>query len=75
MSSQEQDRKTERELRLAKLEGDFYKTCSAVRYQGIEIDGIRNCLMQELLEIEENKNLELRREIEELQVAAMSQLK
>lgn len=70
MASLEQTQEaTEKELKLAKLESNFYKACSAVRHKGIELNNIRNCLLQELLEIEENKNVELRKEIQEVQVS------
>lgn len=59
---------TEKELKLSKLESDFYKACNAVRCQGIEFQGIRNCFLQELLEIEESKNAELRKNLQEIQV-------
>lgn len=62
---------TEKELKLTKLESDFYKACSAARCQGIELDNIRSCLLQELLEIEENKNVKLRKEIQEVQVSEL----
>ena len=58
----------EKELKLAKLEADFHRANSATRKESIELDNIRNCLLQELVEIEENKNLELRNEIQAIQV-------
>lgn len=65
----ELDRKAlERELKLAKLEADFYRANSATRKESIELDNIKNCLLQELVEIEENKNVELRSQIEVVQV-------
>lgn len=59
---------TEKELKLTKLESDFYKACNAARCQDIELDNIRSCLLQELLEVEENKNVKLRKEIQEIEV-------
>lgn len=56
------------DLRLAKLESEFYKTCSAVRWQGIEIENQRNSLLQELLEVEEKKNSSLNHELQRLLV-------
>ena len=61
-------KETERELRLAKLEGEFYKACSEVRCNGIELEALRGSFLQELVEIEERKNSELSREIQRLQV-------
>ena len=59
---------TEKELKLAKVEGEFYKTCNAVRCEGIEFENVRNFLLRELLEIEEKKTSQLRQEIQEIQV-------
>lgn len=58
----------EKELKLTKLESDFYKACSAARRHDIELDSIRSCLLQELLDIEENKIVTLRNEIQDIQV-------
>jgi hypothetical protein len=62
----------EKELRLAKLEADFHRANSATRKESIELDNIRNCLLQELVEIEENKNAELKNEIQAIQVGNRS---
>lgn len=61
----------EKELKLAKLEADFYRANSATRKESIELDNIRNCVLQELVEIEENKNVELRKDIQEIQVGTI----
>lgn len=67
-SLEDHQKKAERELKLAKLECDFYRTCSAVRCSGIELETLRGTFLQELVEIEEKKNMDLTEEIKRLQV-------
>ena len=59
---------SEKDLRLSLLETEFYKSCSALSSLGIELEQERNCLLLELLQIEEKKTLTLRQEIEKLKV-------
>ena len=59
-----------RELKLTKLEADFYRANSSTRNESIELHGIRICLLQELVEIEETKNVELSNRIQDHQVCA-----
>ena len=58
----------ERRLKLAQLESRFHKSCSAVRLMGNEIRHVRSCLVQEILQVEEKKTLNLHLEIEQLKV-------
>lgn len=59
-----------KDLKLAKLEAAFYRENSSTRNESIELHSIRICLLQELVEIEESKNLELRNQIHEYQVCS-----
>ncbi len=67
-SLEDHQKEVGRELRLAKLEGEFYKACNAVRCTGLDLETLRGSFLQELVEIEERKNLELTKELQKLQV-------
>ena len=58
----------EKKLKLSVLEAQFYKACNAVRYQGIEIEHTRSCLIGEQLELCEKRNTAMKKELEELKV-------
>lgn len=59
-------------LKLLRLENEFYRSCNVIRQNGVELNKLRNCLVQELLDLEVRKRLkndeELNKRIEELQV-------
>lgn len=63
----EQDR-----LKLLGLENEFYRSCNVIRQNGVELQRLRTCLVQEMLDLEVRKRLQmdqkLTKRIEELQV-------
>lgn len=63
----EQDR-----LKLLGLENEFYRSCNVIRQNGVELQRLRTCLVQEMLDLEVRKRVEmdqkLSKRIEELQV-------
>lgn len=58
-----------KDLKLAELEADFYRANCATRVENIGLYNIRICLLEELVEIEERKNVELQKDIQNFQVS------
>ena len=63
----EQDR-----VKLLSLENEFYRSCNVIRQNGVELQRLRTCLVQEMLDLEVRKRVKmdkkLTKRIEELQV-------
>jgi hypothetical protein len=70
----EQDR-----LKLLGLENEFYRSCNVIRQNGVELQRLRTCLVQEMLDLEVRKRVQmdhkLSKRIEELQVCELERLK
>ena len=70
----EQDR-----LKLLGLENEFYRSCNVIRQNGVELQRLRTCLVQEMLDLEVRKrvqmDLKLSKRIEELQVCELERFK
>ena len=70
----EQDR-----LKLLGLENEFYRSCNVIRQNGVELQRLRTCLVQEMLDLEVRKRVQmdqkLTKRIEELQVCKLERLK
>ncbi len=59
---------SDKELKLSRLECAFYKACSAVWTEGVELREIRNSLVRELRQLEVKEKSDLIRVTEDLQV-------
>ena len=61
-------------IKLLRLESEFYRSCNVIRQNGVELQKLRSCLVQELLDLERRKRIKtdkkLNERIEELQVRA-----
>lgn len=59
-------------IKLLRLESEFYRSCNVIRQNGVELQKLRSCLVQELLDLERRKRIKadkkLSEKIEELQV-------
>ena len=59
-------------LKLLRLESEFYRSCNVIRQNGVELQKLRSCLVQELYDLEVRKRIRmdktLNKKIEELQV-------
>ena len=68
-------RSKEAEVKLFKYEAEFYRTCNAVRQNGVELHQLKGYLLNELLELEKSKGFKMREyaqnTIEELQVCTI----
>lgn len=54
----------EQDLKLARLQSDFYKMCDKVSTRGIELRKVHTTFLEELLAIEESKVAKLTEELE-----------
>lgn len=53
-------RSKEDEIKLLKLEAEFYRSCNAVRQNGYELQQLKNYLVTELLELQKTKEKKIR---------------
>ena len=65
-------------VKLLGLENEFYRSCNVIRQNGVELQRLRACLVQEMHDLEVRKRVKmehkLTKQIEELQVHQLKHL-